>query len=276
MNTSRLVFAVAVLCGLSSCTLRDYGSGVVGCDPDKDSCPPGYACLDPKDLKFNTCIQIGCGDGQPDLNGDEQCDDGDDNVLDACAACVVKQWTEEPVLGFGPGRGVLGDTPIGRPTVVTHDSNGNVFISSVGTNTITRLDADDDNNDDDDDTLTTFAGNGSLVSAETGAAVPPNQVATLFASSIAVDGLGNVFFADLQNALVRRIDAVTGDTVTVAGVGVQGTGADNVPGTQSNLDTIAALALDGDGNLFIAEKQSGAPASTACVDWIVAPTSSPR
>jgi hypothetical protein len=249
MNTSRLVIGVAVLCALSSCTLRDYGSGVVGCDPDKDSCPTGYACLDPKDLKFNTCIKIGCGDGQRDLNSGEQCDDGDDNDLDACVACVVKQWQEEPVLGFGPGKGVLGETPIGRPTIVTHDTDGNVFISSIGTNTITRLDTAG--------TLTTFAGNGSLVSAETGAAVPPNEVTTLFSSSIAVDGLGNVFFADLQNAVVRRIDAVTGDTVTVAGSGVQGTGADNVPGTQSSLDIVVGLALDGDGNLFMAEKQSG-------------------
>jgi sugar lactone lactonase YvrE len=248
MKTSRLVIGIAVL-ALSSCTLRDYESGVVGCDDDA-ACPATYACLDPKNLKFKTCVKIGCGDGQRDLNRGEQCDDGDDNELDACVECVVKHWQEEPVLGFGPGKGVRGDTPIGRPTVVTHDSDGNVFISSIGTNTITRL-------DNKVGTLTTFAGNGSVVSAETGAAVPANEVATLFTSSIAVDGLGNVFFADLQKALVRRIDAVTGDTVTVAGSGAQGTGEDNVPGTQSSLDKVVALALDGDGNLFIAEKQSG-------------------
>ena len=253
MNRSRVLVELIVasaVCALTSCTLRDYDSGIVGCDPADDvSCPAGFACLDPHDLKFNTCVAIGCGDGQLDLNGGEFCDDANANDFDLCVDCRVPTYIAAPRIGLGTGGAAPTKTPIGRPTVVAADKDSNLFIGSIGTNAITRLAVTDN-------TLTTFAGNGSLVSTGTGQRVPPNEVATVFASSLAVDGLGNVFFSDLQNSVVRRIDAVTGDRTTVIGNGIRSTGEDGVLGTQTSIDLPVGLAIDGNGTVFLAERST--------------------
>ncbi len=253
--TRVVVVAVVLASALigTSCGLQPYGNGVVGCSVDGEACPAGFACLDPKDRKRgNICVQIGCGDGEVDLAGGERCDDANDNRLDLCVDCQTVSYQADPstLLGFGVGGSAPLQTPIGRPAVVASDEDGNLFIGSIGTNTVTRLDRRDNK-------LTTFAGNGSLVSTNSAFATSPNEISTVFASSLAVDGLGNLYLSDLQNSVVRRIDRVTGDAVVVAGTGVRGVGIDGVIATQTPLDLPVGLAVNGNGTLFIAERASG-------------------
>ncbi len=99
-------------------------------------------------------------------------------------------------------------------------------------------------------TITVVAGNGQAgFSGDGGPAVSARLD---LPSGLAVDGLGNVFVADLFNERVRRIDAQTGIISTVAGGGSVVFG-DNRPATEVTLAGASDVAVDRDGNLFILE-----------------------
>ncbi len=69
---------------------------------------------------------------------------------------------------------------------------------------------------------------------------------------IAVDGLGNVYFADAAVSRVRKI-AKDGSIQIIAGTGVAGFAGDGGPATSALLNQPYGLALDAAGNLYIAD-----------------------
>jgi hypothetical protein len=71
--------------------------------------------------------------------------------------------------------------------------------------------------------------------------------------STAVDGAGNLFIVDYLNNRIRRVDAATGVIPTVAGTGQLGFGGDGGPATSTSLNYPNGVAVDGAGNLFIAD-----------------------
>jgi uncharacterized protein (TIGR03437 family) len=71
-------------------------------------------------------------------------------------------------------------------------------------------------------------------------------------AGLAADAAGNLYFADSGNHLVRKISAA-GIISTIAGKGVRGRGGDGGSALSAQLDTPAAVALDGLGNLYIAD-----------------------
>ncbi len=82
-------------------------------------------------------------------------------------------------------------------------------------------------------------------------------------SSVVVDGSGNVFIADQRNNRIRKVDS-NGIITTVAGTGYVnpatgngGYSGDNGPATSARLNWPSNLALDGVGNLFIADSVNG-------------------
>ena len=68
-----------------------------------------------------------------------------------------------------------------------------------------------------------------------------------------VDRNGNVYVVDAASHTVNRMDASTGTMATVAGTGAAGFDGDQRLATQTRLDSPAAVAVDADGNLFIAD-----------------------
>jgi uncharacterized protein (TIGR03437 family) len=94
-------------------------------------------------------------------------------------------------------------------------------------------------------TIQTFAGGALPVN------IPGTSAALNSLSAVAVDAAGNVFFAD--GAAVLRLDATTGVLTLVAGNGTQGFSGDNGPATSAQLYLPNGIAVDSDGNLYIAE-----------------------
>ena len=72
------------------------------------------------------------------------------------------------------------------------------------------------------------------------------------------DAVGNFYIGDTGNNRVRRVDAATGLISTAAGNGIPGVGVDGVKATATMLSSPAGLALDGAGNLYIADSGNGA------------------
>ena len=70
---------------------------------------------------------------------------------------------------------------------------------------------------------------------------------------MAVDGAGNLYIADSANQRIRRVDATTGTISTIAGMGYWDYGGDGGPATQAHLRHPRGVAVDGDGNVYIAD-----------------------
>jgi sugar lactone lactonase YvrE len=78
--------------------------------------------------------------------------------------------------------------------------------------------------------------------------------ATLYApKGITLDSHGNLYIADRSNNRIRKVDAVTGKISTVAGNGTGGYNGDGRTATSAALNLPERIALDNNGNLYIAD-----------------------
>ncbi|QHS51745.1 Ig-like domain repeat protein [Edaphobacter sp. 12200R-103] len=74
-------------------------------------------------------------------------------------------------------------------------------------------------------------------------------------SATAYDTNGNLFIADTQNHVVRKVSA-DGTITTVAGNGTAGFGGDGAAATQAYLDTPTGVAVDSSGDIYIADSHN--------------------
>lgn len=101
-----------------------------------------------------------------------------------------------------------------------------------------------------DGTITTLAGNGTEEYSGDGG---PSTAAQLDAPwGLAADSHGNIYIGDSGNHTVRKI-ASNGIISTVAGTAVRGSSGDRGIATHAQLNQPLGIAMDGAGNLFIAE-----------------------
>lgn len=104
-------------------------------------------------------------------------------------------------------------------------------------------------------TISTVVGNYELGGGYSGDDGPSLNAQLNQPSSIAVDSGGDMYVADSSNQVVRKIDAA-GRITTVAGNHSLGPGysGDGGSAIDAQLNGPVAVALDGHGNLFIAEQ----------------------
>jgi DNA-binding beta-propeller fold protein YncE len=62
-----------------------------------------------------------------------------------------------------------------------------------------------------------------------------------------------MYFVEMQNHLIRRVDGRTGIITTVAGTGRPGYGGDGGPAIKAQFNRPHSIALDGRGGLFVAD-----------------------
>ena len=102
-------------------------------------------------------------------------------------------------------------------------------------------------------TITTLTGNGTGGFAGDGAAAAGAQVFDPW--GLALDASGNLYIADQLNNRVRKI-AADGTITTVAGTGTASFTGDGGAATSATLNHPCGLAVDGSGNLYIADTGS--------------------
>jgi sugar lactone lactonase YvrE len=102
----------------------------------------------------------------------------------------------------------------------------------------------------------TYAGNGTA--GYTGDGGPATLADINFAASTAEDQAGNLYIADENNNVVRKVAAGTGMITTFAGNGTPGYSGDGGQATQAQLSSPISLAIDGAGNLYISDNGNNA------------------
>jgi cysteine-rich repeat protein len=223
------------------CTRPRCGDGV---RDSNEACDDGNT--ESGDGCRGTCDKIeACGDGVVDDG--EQCDDENGNVLDLCGGCQAFSWTPEVVAGLGAEQGDPRQMLVG-PLAVAVDRAGNVYAADILTSTIYRLDAAEQK-------VTRFAGTASLTSLprQRAGGVRATDVNATGVLSMHVSAAGDLYIADTDESSVRRIDAVTGRVVDVAGNGSNEVSGDGGPGTLAGIGDPRDIATDGEGNVIIAD-----------------------
>jgi cysteine-rich repeat protein len=149
------------------------------------------------------------------------------------------------VAGYSGDGGDATAAQLNAPNGLALDGIGNLFITDTNNNAIRRVDGSTG-------VITTVAGDGSVgysgdnglaTSAKLSLAVTAASVAGFSTGGVAVDGLGNLYIADVNNSVIRRVDAATSIITTVAGAGVAGV----------TLRYANGVAVDVLGNLYIAD-----------------------
>jgi len=98
--------------------------------------------------------------------------------------------------------------------------------------------------------MTTVAGNGIPGYSGDGGIATTGMLNSPF--GLAADGAGNFYFADSANNRIRKVDT-GGVMTTVAGTGAPGFSGDGGAATNARLNSCYGVAIDGSGNLFIAD-----------------------
>ena len=145
--------------------------------------------------------------------------------------------------GFGGDGGPASQAQLNFPTGVAVDEAGNLYIADWSNARIRKVDGTG--------TITTIAGTGELGFGGDGG--PAIQARLSLPYSVAVDDAGNLYIADQYNNRIRRVDS-TGTITTIAGTGERRFGGDGGPAIQAQLGDPTGVAVDGAGNLYIADQ----------------------
>jgi streptogramin lyase len=187
-----------------------------------------------------------------DANGDIFVADSGDNVVrEITASGIIKR-----IAGTGSARGPLlspraTNASLDYPEGVAADAGGDVFIADTYNNRVVEVTPAG--------TMRTVAGTGKAGYAGDGG--PAKRAALNTPTGVAVDAAGDVYIADASNNVIRRVDAKTGIITTVAGDfaadkandGLGGFSGDGGPATSAQLNDPQGVAVDGAGDLFIAD-----------------------
>ena len=159
-----------------------------------------------------------------------------------CGSVWAQQYVISTIAGGAPPA-TPASAPaasIGDPTRLATDAAGNVYFGSL--HSVFKVDAGG--------TLTRFAGNGRAGNSGDGGPAAAAQLS--FPMGIAVDAAGNVFVADRDASVVRKI-AANGTISTVAGTGTAGFAGDGGAAISAQLNGPFGVAVDAAGNLYIAD-----------------------
>lgn len=147
-------------------------------------------------------------------------------------------------IGGGPNNMPALDANLYTPYGVTVDSTGNLYIAVYNGQRVYKVDTAG--------TLTVVAGSGALGYSGDGITGGAGNADFYHPYGTAVDSSGNIYIADFNNCAVRKVDT-TGTITTIVGNNTCGYSGDTGKGTAAQLNGPAGVAVDGLGNLYIAD-----------------------
>ena len=146
--------------------------------------------------------------------------------------------------GLEVGERLAKETPVGEPYGIAKGPDGALYICEIATHVVRRL-------DESTGKITVVAGNGKQ--GYSGDGGPAIEAKLNEPYEVRFDTAGNMFFVEMKNNIVRRVDAKSGIISTVAGTGKVGFSGDSGPATKAALNRPHSITLDHQGNLYICD-----------------------
>jgi uncharacterized protein (TIGR03437 family) len=155
---------------------------------------------------------------------------------------IITAFAGNEIGGFSGDGGKATSAQLYSPTGVTMDNAGNLLIADKFNNRIRSVSPGGN--------ITTIAGNGTAgFSGDNGLAT---AAALYNPTGVFVDASGNIFVTVYYSNRIRKI-APGGIITTVAGGGAQSFSGDGGPAASGSLNHPSTVAVDGSGNIFIAD-----------------------
>jgi sugar lactone lactonase YvrE len=137
---------------------------------------------------------------------------------------------------------------------IAFDSSGNLFLADTLNERVRRIDATTS-------IVTTVAGGGSGCVGQTdslGDGCPATSATLASPTAVAVDATGNLWVTDPNNNRVRKVASSTQVITTFAGGGAGCSGqtdpyGDGCPATSASFNSPLGVAVDGAGNVLVAD-----------------------
>lgn len=146
--------------------------------------------------------------------------------------------------GFSGDGGRGTEAQIDNPYGLAIGPDGALYFCEIGNHRIRRLDLKTQR-------ISTVVGTGRKGYSGDGG---PALIATLNEPyEVAFDRSGNMYFAEMQNHVVRRVDRKTRIVSTVAGTGAAGFAGDGGPAAKAQLRQPHSIAFDPQGRLLICD-----------------------
>jgi Abnormal spindle-like microcephaly-assoc'd, ASPM-SPD-2-Hydin/FG-GAP-like repeat len=178
--------------------------------------------------------------------------DTDNNVIRKIAGDtgIITTIAGNGSFGYSGDGGPAISAMLAAPTSVALDAAGNLYVSDFGNNVVRKIDAMTS-------VITTVAGGGwELGNDGLGDGGPATSARLYGPMAVALDTVGNLYIADAFSNLVRQVSAGSGIITVFAGggsdFGTDGLG-DGGPATSARLSVPMDIALDSNGNLYIAD-----------------------
>jgi sugar lactone lactonase YvrE len=204
--------------------------------------------------------------GALDANGNFYFADGGNCVIREVVAStgIINTVVGNGTCGFSGDNGPATSAELAAPQGIAFDGSGNLYIADINNNRIRRVDGSTK-------FITTYAGTGAQ--GFTGDNGPATSATFGFPEAVATDANGNLFIADSDNNVIRRVDVETGIITTVVGTGAQNYSGDGGPATAATMQIPGGIVVDASENLYIADSGNAVirkvTAATGIINTIV-------
>jgi uncharacterized protein (TIGR03437 family) len=174
-------------------------------------------------------------------------DYNNDVVRKVSPSGVISTFAGNGSVGYSGDGGPAQNAQLNGPASVAADASGNIYIADSSNHAI-RVVAPGG-------VISTFAGNGTLGDSGDGGIATAAQLAA--PAGVAVDAAGNVYITDSGAGKVRMVIAA-GLIQTIAGGGGPGYSGDGGPAIGAQFRSLAGIALDAAGDVYLADRGNNA------------------
>jgi uncharacterized protein (TIGR03437 family) len=166
--------------------------------------------------------------------------DSGNNCVRKVSNGVITTIAGNGTRGFSGDNGPAISAQLNGPSGVAVDSAGNLYIADGVNSRIRKVS---------NGVISTVAGNGTYgLGGDHG---PAASAQLWLPTGVVVDSAGNLYIADTGNNCIRKVS--NGVISTVAGNGTPGFNGDNGPATSAQLAVPQGVAVNGAGNVYIAD-----------------------